>query len=287
MRIGKIICAAIISCILNTGFSALTAQSTTGIVNPVENLNLGSAVKNKSNTPVIKEVLEGIIPGIRSKMISIAPGVTYKQPSSTDEDFVFMVLGGNGQIKSNGKRYRVSTETIAHFPVGMSPEFNTSGPDGLDILLLSLTLTPPDREDLAAHKDLNSVVYIKSFKECEPYSESIKSAKTVSRTLLPKDIVPRMAIGTVETTGPDKVAPHSHPMLEQYFLGLSGNNITVLSDSSLTMLKSGEIFHIPTGSNHGADVAAGSKLYYIWMDFFQDRKGLEWLNVHKPIKAGK
>lgn len=287
MKIEKIICAVLISCILNIGFSALTGQSATGIINPVEDLNIGIATQNKSHTQVIKDVLQGVIPGIRSTMISLAPGVSYRQPSTTDEDFVFMVLGGKGEIKSDGKKYKVVTETIAHFPVGRSTEFTASGSDGLDILLLSLTLTPPDREDLAAHKDLNTVVYIKRFKDCEPYSESIKSAKTVSRTLLPKDIVPRMAIGTVETTGPDKVAPHRHPMLEQYFLGLSDNNITVLSDSSRTNLKSNEIFHIPTGSNHGADVEEGSKLYYIWMDFFQDRKGLEWLNVHKPIKAEK
>jgi quercetin dioxygenase-like cupin family protein len=128
---------------------------------------------------------------------------------------------------------------------------------------------------------------VKKFGECEAYHEAIKSAKTVSRTLLPKNIVPRMAIGTVETTGPDTVKRHRHPMLEQYFLGLENNNITVLSDSASTVLKENELFHIPSGSDHGAEVAEGNKLYYVWMDFFQDTKGMEWLKMHKPITPEK
>jgi quercetin dioxygenase-like cupin family protein len=200
---------------------------------------------------------------------------------------VFLVLSGDGVITANGAAHQVKGETIAHFPVGWKVDVRAGGPAGLDVLVLRLTITPVDREDLSAHPDLNRVAYVKTFRECEPYGEAIKSAKTVSRTLLPKDIVPRMAIGTVETAGPDKVAPHRHPMLEQYFLGLEHNDITVLADDSRTALKAFELFHIPSGSNHGAEVADGHKLYYVWMDFFQDRKGLEWLNVHKPLPPGR
>jgi quercetin dioxygenase-like cupin family protein len=229
-------------------------------ITPVVRLHRGAAARNAAKTAVIRDVLPGEIPGIRSSTVSLAPGVTHREPASAEEDRVFLVFAGNGEIAAGGKGYPVMRETIAHFPVGWSVDVKASGARGLDILILRLTLTPVDREDLAAHTDLNRAAYVKTFKECEPYGEAIKSAKTVSRTLLPKDIVPRMAIGTVETTGPDQVAPHRHPMLEQYFLGIEDNDITVVSDDTRTALKANDLFHIPLGSNHGAEVADGRKL---------------------------
>jgi quercetin dioxygenase-like cupin family protein len=107
---------------------------------------------------------------------------------------------------------------------------------------------------------------VRKFAECPTYGEAIKSAKTTSRTLLPKDVVPRMSIGTVETIGPDKVAPHAHPMLEQFFLGLEGNDIVVHADGAQTALGANTLLHIPLGSSHGAEVAEGKKLHYVWMD---------------------
>jgi len=273
---------------LCAGIAGMPAESATPTaITPVVRLNLGEAACHAAKSAVVRDVLAGEIPGIRSTMVSLASGVTHNEPASTEEDRVFLVLYGRGEITAGGKKYPVQGETVAHFPVGWRADVKANGTEGLDFLVLRLTLTPVDREDLAAHPDLNRVAYVKTFKECEAYSEAIKSAKTVSRTLLPKDIVPRMAIGTVETTGPDKVAPHRHPMLEQYFLGLEGNDIIVQSDSVRTALKANDLFHIPPGSNHGAEVADGRKLYYVWMDFFQDRKGLEWLNEHKPLAPTK
>lgn len=266
------------------GAGEVTAPTT---ITPVVKLNIGEAARKAAKTAIEREILPGEIPGIRSTMISLAPGVTHREGASSKEDRVFLVLSGKGMITANGKGHSVAKEAIAHFPIGWSVDVKASGTQGLDILILRLTITPVDREDLAAHTDLNSVAYVKLFSECEAYGEAIKSAKTVSRTLLPKNIVPRMAIGTVETTGPDTVKRHRHPMLEQYFLGLERNDITVLSDSARTALKEHELFHIPSGSDHGSVVAEGSKLYYVWMDFFQDEKGMEWLKTHKPLTPDK
>jgi len=257
--------------------AVFTAEFSPGIT-PVVKLEIGA----QRESTVIKDILPNEIPGIRSIMISLAGGIVHRQPATEAEDQVYLVLAGDGEISAKGQTFQVKAETIAHFPVGWAVDIK-AGASGLYVLLMSLMLTPPDREDLAAHTDLNRVAYVKAFKACEAYGEAIKSAKTVSRTLLPKNIVPRMAIGTVETTGPDKVSPHRHPMLEQYFLGLEHNDIIVVADEVETPLKAFELFHIPSGSSHGAEVAEGRKLYYVWMDFFQDRKGLEWLNEHKPL----
>jgi quercetin dioxygenase-like cupin family protein len=259
-------------------FSAVVAAESVAGITPVVKLDIAA----HSRKAAIQEILPGEIPGIRSTLISLANGVLHRQPATAAEDQVYLVLAGNGEISAQGQTFQVKAETIAHFPVGWAVDIRAAAA-GLDVLVMSLMLTPPDREDLAAHTDLNRVAYVKTFKACEAYGEAIKSAKTVSRTLLPKNIVPRMAIGTVETSGPDQVAPHRHPMLEQYFLGLENNDITVVADGAEIPLNAFELFHIPSGSHHGAKVKEGCKLYYVWMDFFQDRKGLEWLNEHKPL----
>jgi hypothetical protein len=76
-------------------------------------------------------------------------------------------------------------------------------------------------------------------------------------------------------------------MLEQLFLGLKDNDITVIADGARANLTPLSILHIPTGSNHGAEVAAGKKLHYVWMDFFATKEGQEWLKMHKPLAAPK
>ena len=83
------------------------------------------------------------------------------------------------------------------------------------------------------------------------------------------------------------MAPHAHPMLEQYFLGLEDNDIVVHANGAQTALGANTLLHIPLGSSHGAEVAEGKKLHYVWMDFFRDREGLRWLETHKPIPPAK
>jgi hypothetical protein len=96
-----------------------------------------------------------------------------------------------------------------------------------------------------------------------------------------------VALGTVETTGPDAVAAHRHPMLEQLFLGLQDNDITVTADTASARLGAFDILHIPLGSNHGAQVVEGKKLHYVWMDFFMTKEGQEWLQMHQPVSGNK
>jgi hypothetical protein len=72
-------------------------------------------------------------------------------------------------------------------------------------------------------------------------------------------------------------------MLEQLFLGLADNDVTVSADDAQVRFPAFAILHIPLGSNHGVDVAAGKKLRYVWMDFFVTREGQEWLKMHKPV----
>ncbi len=187
-------------------------------LHPAATLDLQAAALREARTPVIAEVLADEVPGIATTSISLAPGVAYREPGSQSEDRVYLVLAGGGEIIAGGAEYLVGRETIAHFPLGWDVGFKAGGPGAMGILVVRQTLTGEDREELLAYHAVSRAAYLKVFDECTPYGEAIKSARTVSRTLLPGGIVPRMAIGSVEAAGPDRVAPHRHPMLEQYFL---------------------------------------------------------------------
>jgi hypothetical protein len=149
-------------------------------------------------------------------------------------------------------------------------------------------LSGQDMEDLSGFPAENRVgLFYTRFVDCEPYTEKIKSPNTVSRTVLPQDIVPRVSLGTVEAPGPDAVGAHEHPMLDQLFLGLTGNDVTVHADKSSASFTAFELLHIPIGSSHWVSVDEGKKMYYMWMDFFLTREGQEWLKTHKPVSSDK
>ena len=73
-------------------------------------------------------------------------------------------------------------------------------------------------------------------------------------------------------------------MLEQLFLGLKDNDMVLYVDKAEANLPAYSLLHIPLGSSHSVKVDEGKEMYYIWMDFFLDKKGEEWLKTHKAIK---
>ncbi len=44
-----------------------------------------------------------------------------------------------------------------------------------------------------------------------------------------------------------------------------------------------EILLGPRASMHGARVPDGCRLHYVWLDFFDDKEGKAWLQMHQPI----
>ena len=72
-------------------------------------------------------------------------------------------------------------------------------------------------------------------------------------------------------------------MLEQLFLELHKNNVTVFADTENIKFPEYSLLHIPLGSSHSVTVDANEIMYYVWMDFFRDKKGEAWLDTHNPI----
>ena len=283
IRTGVTAMTAAVIDLLSLARAALAADAPLAFVKVA--LETGKAASGSA--AVVKDVLAGEVPGIRASLISLGPGGRHVEGRSNAEDKVYLVLEGRGAVVADGVPLPVERQTIVRLPVGSDAELAAAASSMLDVLVLRHALSDEDRVDLAAHPENQASPYVRKFSECPTYGEAIKSAKTTSRTLLPKDIVPRMSIGTVETAGPDRVAPHAHPMLEQFFLGLDGNDIVVHADGGQTALGANELLHIPLGSRHGAEVAEGKKLHYVWMDFFRDREGLRWLETHKPNEPAK
>jgi len=66
-------------------------------------------------------------------------------------------------------------------------------------------------------------------------------------------------------------------MLEQLFFGLADNDCILTADDAQMEFKENMLLHIPLGSTHGVEVHAPKKLHYIWIDFFKDKKDMDWI----------
>lgn len=201
---------------------------------------------------------------------------------------IFIFIKGEGELLSDTLSFELEPESIAIPFASDEIMIEVSEGDTLHYLQFIKKLTEQDKEDMLLFpKENKYAIFFTRFSDCEAYTEKIKSPNTTSRTVLPEDIIPRVALGTVETIGPDEVGAHEHAMLDQLFLGLTDNNVTVHADASLTEFKAYSLLHIPIGSSHWVKVDENNKMYYLWMDFFLSKEGQEWLKTHKPISTDK
>ena len=199
---------------------------------------------------------------------------------------LLLFIRGKGTLTANSIAYNLTPDSIV-IPMEDIPtiQIEVIAEQELHFLQFSKKMSPQDLEDIKHFSiETRHKLYFTRFEDCEPYTEKIKSPNTISRTVLPANIIPRVALGTVEALGPDKVGAHKHPMLEQLFLGLADNEIMVYADELSTEFKQYSLLHIPLGSNHWVEVAENKKMNYMWMDFFNTKEGEIWLKTHKPIK---
>ncbi len=229
----------------------------------------------------VNPILENEIAGIQVEHMVIPAQKTTINLAVEGYKTIYLFIRGMGTIVAEGRQYELVPETI--FLPNMVKKITISSGENssLHYLRISCKLTAQDLIDLDEFPPANTQsIYFTSFDDCQSYSEPIKSPNTISRTILPNKIIPRVAMGTVQTTGPDTVAAHEHPMLEQLFLGLTNNLCTVYADKAKVEFPQYSVLHIPLGSRHSVSVDEGEILYYVWMDFFLDKKGEEWLNTH-------
>lgn len=235
-----------------------------------------------------EELLTGEIADTKIEHFAFAGPTNQTLLFSEENVNILLFIKGNGQLKTETSAYNLVPESIAIPMAYESVQIEVPGGSILHFIRITKKLSKQDIEDMKAYSTKNKYdLYFTKFEDCEPYTEKIKSPKTVSRTVLPANIIPRLALGTVEAPGPDEVGAHEHAMLDQLFLGLTDNDIVVHADGASAQLKEYSLLHIPLGSSHGVTVGENKKMYYMWMDFFLTKEGQEWLKTHEPVTKNK
>jgi hypothetical protein len=226
-------------------------------------------------------ILKNEIEGVTSKHVTITSNITKKVEVQKGHKTIYLFIKGYGNLSSGGNNYDIVPETIM-LPNNVEDiSFKPVENDTLHYLKISVLQTELDKEDIKTFpKENTDSIYFKKFTDCKSYTEPIKSPQTISRTILPNKYIPRVAMGTVKTIGPDAVGAHEHAMLEQLFLGLTNNQTTVYADDAQVHFPEYSLLHIPRGSSHSVSVNANKEMYYVWMDFFVDKDGEEWLKTH-------
>ena len=240
-----------------------------------------------SNSEIVRsqEIFSGNIEGLTIIHKVYSNKGNYPITFQNDCAVFFLVLKGNALLISNHQQLILEKETLVAFPDTTSNvTIEIKEGESLHLLEFTKVYSIADKDDLSSRSTRSDEIYFARFQDCEAYTEKIKSPNTISRTVLPGGIIPRVALGTVEAMGPDKVGEHSHPMLEQLFLGLEDNSIVVYADNDHCEMGAHTLLHIPLGSTHCVEVMEGNQMNYMWMDFFLTKSGEEWLDTHKPIQ---
>jgi len=181
---------------------------------------------------------------------------------------IFFFIHGRGMIHAGENSFEFN-EKAAFCPVMDEQTVLKAYDSDVTVLKFSYDLIDADIDN--RDEMVYSSPFFLEYSDSIKYGESIKSAKTVSRSIIPSGTVPRFSMGTVQTRGYDKVSPHIHDNVEQLFLGLDNNRCTVkIEDASVDFIED-MVIYIPMGKEHGLEVEHGADMNYLWVDFFVDR----------------
>ncbi len=221
-----------------------------------------------------KLVLQEEIKGIDTYYLELFKDRSFLYKPGQNSISVFLITHGRGIIKQGNSQFEVNGVNL--FVPSVLEEASFSADSGkLEILEIIVRVNESELQSFIQQQ--NKLPYFADYTKCSQYKESIKSEKTISRMILPEDLVPRFCMGSVETSGPDEVGAHKHPMLEQLFFGLTNNNCIVTADGTKATFGEDTLLHIPLGSTHGVIVEEGKILNYIWMDLFRSQEDMGYI----------
>ena len=106
--------------------------------------------------------------------------------------------------------------------------------------------------------------YFKTFAEIPTYSDQ-GSRNQLCRDLLPKGIVPELAVGYDIIEGPGRNGPTSHSSWDQVFVVLQGQGVLVRDDERIS-LRAPCIALIPANTAHDVEVAPGDRIEYVYIN---------------------
>ena len=229
-------------------------------------------------------VFENEVRDVILEFVSIKGRYHLEEKPAEDVFDVLLVIAGAGVLEENNGNYRIGSGTVARIPYLSGYGIRTEDDEELSFVRLRRLLDEKDIQVIGDRLESYNTRYIKDLSECPTYKEGIKSDKTLNRMILPEGLVPRLAMGSVETVGPDEVGEHEHPMLDQVFLGLEGCRCSCHADGEEIVLTENMMLHIPLGSNHHVSVENKEKLAYIWMDFFLSLEGEKYMGEQHQVE---
>lgn len=126
------------------------------------------------------------------------------------------------------------------------------------------------------------------YEDSVQYKEAVKSEKTINRMMIPPRVIPRLSIGSVETTGYDIVQAHMHPAIDQLFFSFPENEMDVWINGIPVSMEGNVLMHIPLGSEHGVEVQEAKHMHYVWIDFMPDNESaLAYLDASHQMTEEK
>ncbi len=226
------------------------------------------------------ELCKGEIPGAHPVHHTIEAGSKLVFEGNVGYYHIIILIEGKAKFETDGKTFDFDGRTT--FCQAPDRDLVVSAVSDVQILEIQWDEAPGDDEDLKEYKTEFPVVV--PYQESIQYIDPNKSEKTISRMMIPHEVLPRFTIGSVESYGYDLVRPHAHPMLDQFFFSFPENDMEVIIDDEKINMKGNIIMHIPLGSNHGVEVTGDRHMHYMWIDFMPDKEaGLKRLNFsHRP-----
>jgi len=241
--------------------------------------NVASVVVNTAmNVNRVFPMLVGEIPGATVNHHSLLKGNSVAFTHQRDLLRIFFVIDGAIEFKIDAAKSSFDERVV--FVPGTTQDLSINALNDLNFIEIQWQLTESDVAQLQASTTVFPIIQI--YSKSEQYKDYFKSEKTISRSIIGQHTLPRFCMGSVESYGFDRVEPHAHPLLDQFFFSLPENDVDLLIDDYRHPMTGNTLVHIPLGSNHGVEVVEGKKMHYLWIDFIFDAKGVAYLDeVHK------
>ena len=181
---------------------------------------------------------------------------------------ILVLVAGTVRFTTGGKDY-VWNERLTFIP-DLEESVCMNAETDAQVLEIRWEMIESDYALIEEYRENTPFPYQVPYATATQYRDRNKSDKTISRKMIEQRHIPRFALGSVESYGPDFVKSHDHPMLDQFFVSFPENDMFLLIDYEPYRMRGNEICHIPLGSNHGVDVTERKHLHYMWIDFMVD-----------------
>lgn len=229
-----------------------------------------------------KQLLTGEIEGANTYYHSVATGEELKLTAKPLCYHVLFMTDGKARLYSNGVWILLTSRTL--YAAGLGEGVTIKADECSQFFEIEMIANGDDLKKAERYKTEFPIV--QKYSECEQYWDASKTQKTINRIILEQENIPRLAMGSVESIGPDAVTPNNHPTVDQLFFTFSENETELIINNEKMNLGGNILLHIPLGADHGSDVAVGKHMHYIWCDFLLEDECVEYLR-DEHIKTGE